>query len=149
MRLPIHDDVLCAGVVVSVMCAVSLLAKTTRADRASAPQLTRAAKDFMQQSLQWLDMCNSHQDAAYKLQTVTLATAYCNAARAVATDDELARQLNIDVHQKLRTMESMQRKVLLRLQRQGHGQAQQGTRAAAASAAATDAAAVGTSINWL
>ena len=141
MRLPLQDDVLCASVVVATMIGVGMLAKTTRNDRATAPQMVRAAKDLMQQSLQWLDMCNSHQDTAYKLQTATLATAYCNAARTFASDDEIARQLNLDVHDKLRAMESLQRKVLLRLQKEGT--------AAAAMAPTAEGAAIGTSINWL
>lgn len=141
MRLPVQDDVLCASVVVATMVGVGLLAKMTKNDRASAPQLTRAAKGLMQQSLQWLDMCNSHQDTAYKLQTATLATAYCNAARTIASDDEIARQMNLDVHEKLRAMESLQRKVLLRLQKEGAATAEKVPKA--------EGTAIGTSINWL
>lgn len=141
MRLPVKDDVLCAGVVAAAAVGVALLAKATRSERASAPMMTRAAKDLMQQSLQWLDMCSSHQETAYKLQTVTLATAYCNAARTFASDEELARHLNVDVHEKLRAMEALQRKVLLRLQKEGAK--------GAAAAPKAEGAAVGTSINWL
>lgn len=141
MRLPVQDDVLCASAVVAAMVGVALLAKTTRSDRAVAPQMARAAKDLMQQSLQWLDMCDSHQDTAYKLQTATLATAYCNAARVVAPDEEIARQLNVDVHEKLRAMETLQRKVLLRLQRDGASDAPTVSKA--------EGTAIGSSINWL
>ena len=141
MRFPVEDDVLCAGVVVSAMIGVGLLANATRNDRVVAPQMVRAAKELMQQSLQWLDMCNSHQDTVYKLQTVTLATAYCNAARTVASDDDIARQLNLDVHEKLRAMESLQRKVLLRLQKEGA--------TGATATAKAEGTAIGASINWL
>lgn len=139
MRLPIQDDVLCAGVVVSTMIGVGLLAKTTRSGRATAPQMARAARDLMQQSLQWYDMCSSQQDTVYKLQAITLATAYCNAARTVASDDDIARQLNLDVHEKLRAMEALQHKVLARLRRVG----------ATMEATETKGPAVGTSINWV
>ena len=140
MRLPVQDDVLCASVVVAAMVGVAMLAKMTRNDRASAPQMVRAAKDLMQQSLQWMDMCGSHQEPAYKLQTATLATAYCNAARSIASDEDLSRQLNIDVHEKLRAMESMQRKVFTRLQKEG---------SKATAAPKAEGTAIGTSINWL
>ena len=140
MRLPVQDDVLCAGVVVATMVGVGLLSKMTQSDRANAPRLVRAGKDLMQQSLQWFDMCNSHQDTAYKLQTATLATAYCNAARTVASDEEISRQLNLDVHEKLRAMEALQRKVLLRLQKEA---------VAAAPTPKAEGAAIGTSINWM
>ena len=124
------------------MVGVGMLAKMTKNDRASAPQLTRAAKDLMQQSLQWFDMCSSHQDAAYKFQAATLATAYCNAARTIASDEDISRQMNLDVHEKLRAMESLQRKVLLRLQK---GVATTTTD----KLLKAEGTAIGTSINWL
>lgn len=143
--MPLQDDVLCASAIVAAMIGMGVLAKMTQSDRASAPQMTRAAKELMRQSLSWLDMCSSHQDAAYKLQTATLATAYCNAARTLASDDELARALNIDVHEQLRGMESMQRKTLVRLQK-GRAAAAGKDGAAAPKAEGT---AIGSSVNWL
>ena len=141
MRIPVQDDILCAGVVVALVTGVGMLAKMTRNDRANAPQMLRAAKDLMSQSIQWMDMCTSHTETAYKLQAATLATAYCNAARTVASDDELARSLNIDVHDKLRAMETMQRKTLIRLQKDAVV-----TRGPTAKAVGE---AIGTSINWM
>ena len=142
MRLPVQDDVICGSVVIIAMVAISILSKMTRNDKLSVPQLQRASRELMQQSLTWVDMCSSHQDLAYKLQAATLATAYCNAARLIASDDDISRALNIDLHEKLRATESLQRKMLLRLQKQLALKPETVT-------TKSENAAIGTSINWI
>ena len=115
MRLPFRDDVFAASVVVASAGVLAIISKAGRNERARAPQVTRAARDLLNQAMTWAEMAQQDQEAVFKFQHVTLAMAYCNAARVLSADDELMRASNIDVHSKLRELESAQRKLIARI----------------------------------
>ena len=114
MRLPVQDDVLCAGVVVSTVLLLVMLSRGARDQRTHAPQVTRAAKDLVGQGVTLARAAEEQQSHNFKLQHCAQAAAFLNAARMLCTDEELVRVSNVDVHTELRGVEAAQRKLLAR-----------------------------------
>lgn len=119
MKIPLRDDIFAATCVTAGVVVLAWVGKCTRAERSRAPQITRAAKELINQANVWSEMSDQDSELVYRIVHLTLAAAYCNAARVLAPDDELFRASNVDVHARLREIEAAQRKVLSKLQRGG------------------------------
>ena len=118
MRLPVRDDVLCAGVVIVAVMLLVMLSRGAREQRSHAPQVVRAARELVGQGVTLARAAEQQQGQAFKLQHCAQSAAFLNAARVLCTDEELVRVSNVDVHTELRGVEAAQRKLLARMSKQ-------------------------------
>ena len=115
MRIPVRDDVLAAIVVLSAVVVLALISRSGRADLLRAPQIARCTRDIVDQAHAFADMAAQDDDELTKLQHLTQAVAYYTAARFISRDDEIARTSNVDVHAKMRDLETARRRLVTRL----------------------------------